>query len=77
MSDERTDHDAGVGTGPRRATFRETISAVLWSFFGVRKQKDLKRDAATLNPLYLILTGIGLAALLVVGLLVLVHFIVH
>lgn len=79
MSDERDarDDSEAAGAQARRATFGETVSAVLWSFFGVRKGKDLRRDAATLNPVYLILTGIGLAALIVVGLLVLVHFIVH
>jgi hypothetical protein len=77
MSDERSDSEGAAGAGPRRATFGETVSAVLWSFFGVRKGKDLRRDAATLNPVYLILTGLGAAALLVVGLLVLVHFIVR
>jgi hypothetical protein len=60
---------------PRKATFGETLSAVLWSFFGVRKRRDLVRDAATINPLHIIIAGIGLAALLVIGLLVLVHFI--
>lgn len=59
----------------RPATFRETLSAVLWSFFGVRKHRDLARDAATINPVHIILVGIGLAALLVIGLIVLVHFI--
>jgi hypothetical protein len=75
MSDERSDSEGAAGAGPRRATFGETVSAVLWSFFGVRKHKDLHRDASTLNPVYLILTGLGAAALLVVGLLVLVHVI--
>jgi hypothetical protein len=77
MSDERDDGGSTAGAGAPRATFGQTVSAVLWSFFGVRKGRDLRRDAATLNPVYLILTGIGLAALLVIGLLVLVHFIVH
>lgn len=62
---------------PRQATFGETLSAVLWSFFGVRKRRDLVRDAATINPVHIIITGIGLAALLVIGLLVLVHYITH
>jgi hypothetical protein len=62
---------------PRQATFGQTLSAVLWSFFGVRKGKDMRRDAASLNPVHVILIGIGMAALIVVGLLLLVHSIVH
>jgi hypothetical protein len=77
MSDPHDPRDAGAATEPRQATFGQTLSAVLWSFFGVRKNKDLRRDAATINPVYLIVTGIGLAALLVIGLITLVHFIVH
>ncbi len=62
---------------PPAATFAQTLAAVLWGFFGVRKDRDLKRDAASINPLHLILMGVALAALLVLGLLTLVHFILH
>lgn len=62
---------------PPEATFGQTLSAVLWSFFGVRKGKDMRRDAASLNPVHVILIGIGMAALVVVGLLLLVRAIVH
>ena len=62
---------------PPAATFGQTLSAVLWSFFGVRKGKDMQRDAASLNPVHVILIGIAMAALVVFGLLLLVHTIVH
>jgi hypothetical protein len=62
---------------PRAATFGQTLSAVLWSFFGVRKGKDMHQDAVSINPVHLILMGVGMAALVVVGLVVLVHIIVH
>jgi hypothetical protein len=61
---------------PSQATFGQTLSAVFWSFFGVRKGGDMRRDAVSVNPVVLILTGIGMAALLVVGLLLLVRAIV-
>jgi hypothetical protein len=78
----RTDHTAATAspTEPppaRSATFGQTLSAVLWSFFGVRKGKDMHQDAVSINPVHLILMGVGMAALVVVGLLVLVHIIVH
>ena len=60
-----------------RASFGQVVVAVLWSFFGVRKGLDLHRDAASIRPLQLIVIGVVMAALLVIGLLVLVHFIVH
>ena len=65
------------GKPPPQATFGQTLSAVLWSFFGVRKGKDMRRDAASLNPVHVILIGIGMGALVVVGLLLLVRTIVH
>lgn len=65
------------GDAPPRASFGQVVVAVLWSFFGVRKGLDLHRDAASIRPLQLIVIGVGMAALLVIGLLVLVHFIVH
>lgn len=60
---------------PRRATFGQTLKAVLWGFFGVRKRRDLNSDVTSVNPVHLILMGIGLAALFVVGLILLVRFI--
>jgi hypothetical protein len=38
----------------RPASFGATMKAVFWSFFGVRKRRDYERDAANLNPLYVI-----------------------
>lgn len=71
-------HNAGNGDGPpRAATFGQTLSAVLWSFFGVRKDKDMLQDAVSINPVHLILVGVGVAVLIVVGLLLLVRWIVH
>ncbi len=60
----------------REAGLFETARAVLWSFFGVRGRRAHERDAVRLNPLYVILMGIALAAGFVVGLVTLVRFIV-
>lgn len=38
------------------------MKAVLWSFFGVRKRADYESDAASLNPVHVIVAGlIGVA----------------
>jgi len=50
----------------RRLKFGQTIKAVAWGFFGVRKNKGYDTDIATINPIYLILAGI-IAAIIFVG----------
>ena len=40
-----------------RASFGQTMRAVAWSFFGVRRRSDLERDAHQLQPVHLILGG--------------------
>jgi len=60
---------------PRRATLLELISAVFWSFFGVRKGDAMRRDAVTIKPYQVIIVGIAFAAILVVTLIVLVRII--
>jgi amino acid transporter len=59
----------------KKSSFVRLVSAVLWSFFGVRKRRDLEADAA-LNPLHLIVAGLIGAALFVIVLLVIVHLVV-
>jgi len=59
----------------RSGSFLQTLSAVLWSFFGVRKGRDHDRDMASLNPVHVIITGVLAGALFVVSLVVLVQFI--
>ena len=46
----------------RKASFLQTMRAVAWSFFGVRKSKDLERDVNQLNPVHVVIAGlIGVA----------------
>ena len=61
----------------RNATLREVVSAVFWSFFGVRKGKAMRRDAVAIRPHQVIIVGVVLAALLVVLLLTLVRVILR
>ena len=60
---------------PRRATLREIVGAVFWSFFGIRKGDAMRRDAVTIKPHQVIVVGIVLAAVLVASLLILVRII--
>ncbi|HAV38080.1 MAG TPA: hypothetical protein DCX52_17315 [Massilia sp.] len=55
----------------RKSSFGASMKAVFWSFFGVRKRRDYDRDAASLNPVHVILAGL-LGALIFVGVLILV-----
>lgn len=56
----------------RKLSFVQTVKAVFWSFFGVRRGRDHDSDMAQLNPVHLIVAG-GIGGLLfIVGLIVLV-----
>ena len=48
----------------------KTVSAVGWSFFGVRRRADHEHDLAQLNPVHVIVIGV-LAALVFIAVLVL------
>ena len=52
-----------------KAGMMETMRAVAWSFFGVRRRADYERDVQRLNPVHVIIAGIVGAAIFV-GLLV-------
>ena len=55
----------------RKLNFFQTLKAVAWGFFGVRKGKGYSEDISKLNPVHLILAGV-LAAIVFVVALVLV-----
>ncbi|RZF24832.1 DUF2970 domain-containing protein [Paraburkholderia sp. UYCP14C] len=59
------------GGSPRKSSFGQSMRAVFWSFFGVRKRRDLEADAAQLNPLHVIVAALIGAAVLI-GVLILV-----
>ena len=60
----------------KSASFLQVVEAVFWSFFGVRKGRDMSRDVGTIKPQHVIIVGVLLAAILVVTLITLVRFIV-
>ncbi|HRH16586.1 MAG TPA: DUF2970 domain-containing protein [Aquabacterium sp.] len=60
----------------RKGSFAQTLKAVAWSFFGVRKGKDHAQDVAKLNPVHVIVAGLIGAAVFVGVLVVLVRWVV-
>jgi hypothetical protein len=64
-------------TGRRRPSPLRTLLAVVWSFFGVRKSKDLERDLRELNPLHVVVAGLIVAALFVGALVALVQWVIR
>ena len=59
----------------RKAAFGQTARAVAWSFFGIRRSKDHEQDVKNLNPIHVVIAAVLGAAVFVVFLVVLVHFI--
>jgi Protein of unknown function (DUF2970) len=59
----------------RKGSFGQTMKAVAWSFFGIRKSAEYEKDVNQLNPVHVIVAGIIGAALFVVALVLLVHWV--
>jgi hypothetical protein len=71
-----SDPDGMKAAVRRKGSFLRTMQAVAWSFFGVRKSKDLERDVSELNPLHIVVAGVLAAALFVVAIVVLVNWVI-
>ncbi|HTN49380.1 MAG TPA: DUF2970 domain-containing protein [Burkholderiaceae bacterium] len=76
MADERSGDRRPGGPEAGRGGFLQTMRAVLWSFFGVRKRSGYEQDAKQLNPVHVIIAGIIAAALFVLVLLLVVRVVV-
>ena len=59
----------------RKLSFAQTLRAVFWSFFGVRRASDYEKDVGQLNPVHLVIAGLLAAALFIVALLALVNWV--
>ena len=64
-----------VGQKPGSTLF-QTMGAVAWSFFGVRRSADYERDVQRLNPVHLVIAGVIGAALFIGVLVVLVRWVI-
>ena len=60
----------------RRAGFRATVRAVLWSFLGVRRFNDYRQDATALDPKAVVVAGVLGGVLFVLALVALVQLVV-
>ena len=60
----------------RKASFVQTMRAVAWSFFGIRKGSEYRKDVSELNPVHVVIAGVAAAALLVVGLILMVNWVI-
>ena len=59
----------------RKASFLQTMRAVGWSFFGVRKSADYEKDVAQLNPVHVAIAGVLGAVLFIAVLLAVVNWV--
>ena len=69
MSDDLRD------AAQRKGSFVQTMRAVAWSFFGVRRSADYEKDVSKLNPVHVVIAGVLAAVLFIAGLLVLVNWV--
>ena len=60
----------------RKGSFWQTLKAVAWSFFGVRKASEYEKDVSQLNPLHVVIAGVLAALAFIVLLIVLVQWVV-
>ena len=60
----------------RKGSFLQTMRAVAWSFFGVRRSADHAQDVQKLNPVHVVIAGIVGAALFIAVLVLLVRWVV-
>ena len=59
----------------RKGSFLQTMKAVAWSFFGVRKGADYEKDLNQLNPVHVVIAAVIGAALFIIVLLLLVNWV--
>ncbi len=59
----------------RKLAFGQTVRAVAWAFLGIRRSADQAQDVK-LNPVHVVVAGVLGAALFVVALVLLVHWVI-
>ncbi|MEQ1806815.1 MAG: DUF2970 domain-containing protein [Burkholderiaceae bacterium] len=60
----------------RKASFLQTVRAVGWSFFGIRKGSEYRKDVSQLNPLHVVIAGVAAAGVFVAALVILVNWVI-
>jgi hypothetical protein len=74
MSDNGGNGNRG---GSGKSSFGQSMKAVFWAFFGVRKRRDLESDAAQLNPLHVLAAALIGAAIFIAILILVVRTVVR
>jgi hypothetical protein len=59
----------------RKGTFGQSMKAVAWSFFGVRRSADYEKDVSRLNPVHVVIAAVIGVAIFIGVLLVLVNWV--
>jgi hypothetical protein len=59
----------------RKGSFVQTMRAVAWSFFGVRKSSEYEKDLSQLNPVHVVIGGVLAAVMFIAVLLGLVKWV--
>ena len=60
----------------KKASPLQVAKAVFWSFLGIRKRRDYETDSVEIKPQQVIIAGLVGAAILVLSLILLVHFVI-
>jgi hypothetical protein len=60
----------------RKGSFLQTMRAVAWSFFGIRKSSGYEQDVGKLNPVHVVIAGVIGALLFIAALALLVNWII-
>jgi amino acid transporter len=60
----------------RKGSVLQTMGAVAWSFFGVRRSVDHAQDVQKLNPLHVVVAGVIGVLLFIAVLVLLVHWVI-
>jgi len=58
----------------RKLNFFQTLKAISWAMFGVRKGSGYQEDMAKLNPVHVVLAGLLAGLIFVVGLVLIVRW---
>ena len=59
----------------RKGSFGQTLRAVGWSFFGVRKSAEHEKDVAQLNPVHVVIAAIIGVGIFIASLVLLVRWV--
>ena len=63
--------------GKKPATLLQVVSAVLWSFFGVRKGRHMLQDMESIRPLHVVIVGLVAGLVFVLTLLAIVRIVMR